>query len=812
MQALIQDIHFSLRQLFKSPRFTLTAVISLALGIGATTAVFSVIYAALVNPYPYPSADRIVRLTTTSKSAPNNQIDLNGPQVVRLMQVPVIDSVLAMDYHPMTITGHEFPENVDEIGLISTGFNDLGLPPLLGRGIMPSDAPIGQDPQPVAVLSYRFWQKHFFGNPAVLGRTLQLNHKNYTIVGVAAPRFTWYMGDVYLPLKLTQDPATRLMVDIRLKPGVTEAGANAALQPLLEQFAKERPKQFAEQFKVQVEGLNAWVIRRMGRTLYLLLGAVTLLLAVGCGNVSILLLARGATREHELAVRSALGAKRRRIMRQLLTESLLLASVGAGLGVAMAYGILAGIRLLLPRFAFAPEVVIRINLPVLLFSVAVALATGIAFGLWPALQLSKPQISQMAQSAARRVSSGVRGRRTQDALIAAQIALTLLLLAAAGSAIEGFTRLMRTPLGYDPHNIMSVGLPIQENSFTTWKARAAYFERLRAKVAETPGVTMAAISSNATPPKNGWFIKFEILGKPTTEEQMCSMNLTSPNYFDALRIPLLQGRIWSEDENQNGALVAVINRTMAQRYFPNGDALGHSIKLPTIEDRPPAELSAPNFVQSWLPIVGIVEDARNDGLGDPIRPAIYIPYTLHMSMGTQILVRSQASPLRLVHSIRTQLTLVNSDQQAYNNITELETWITDETEWQQGRLVSWIFGAFAGLALVLAAVGLFSVVSYTVAQRTNEFGIRMALGAQRGHVLRIVFASTFVSVGCGILIGLAFTFALNRIIAKWVAGNPNNPIILLEGTILLVLVSAIACALPALRAARLNPMTALRCE
>jgi predicted permease len=728
------------------------------------------------------------------------------------MQVPVVDSVLAMDYHPMTITGHEFPENVDEIGLISTGFNDLGLPPLLGRGLMPSDAPDGQDPQPVTVLSYRFWQKHFFGDPAVLGRTLQLNHKNYTIVGVAAPRFTWYMGDVYLPLKITMDPGTRLMVDISLKPGVTEAGANAALQPLLEQFATERPKQFPEQFKVEVEGLNAWVIRRMGRTLYLLLGAVTLLLAVGCGNVSILLLARGAAREHELAVRSALGAKRQRIIRQLLTESLLLASVGAGLGVAMAYGILAGIRLLLPRYAFAPEVVIRINLPVLLFSVAVAMFTGIAFGLWPALQLSRPQISQMAQSAARRVSGSVRSRRTQDALIAAQIALTLLLLAAAGSAIEAFTRLMQTPLGYDPHNIMSVGLPIQENSLPTWKARAAYFERLRAKVAETPGVTMAAISSNATPPKNGWLTKFEILGKPPNEEQMCSLNMISPNYFAALRIPLLQGRIWSEDENQNGALVAVINRTMAQRYFPNGDALGHSVKLPAIEDRPPAELAAPNFVESWLPILGIVEDARNDGLGDPIRPAIYIPYALHMSMGTQILVRAETSPLRLVHSIRTQLTAVNADQQAYNNITELDTWITDETEWQQGRLVSWIFGAFAALALALAAVGLFSVVSYTVAQRTNEFGIRMALGAQRAHVLRIVFASTFVSVGSGILIGFACTFALNRIIAKWAEGNPNNPIILLEGTVILVLVSAIACALPALRAAHLNPMAALRCE
>jgi hypothetical protein len=293
---------------------------------------------------------------------------------------------------------------------------------------------------------------------------------------------------------------------------------------------------------------------------------------------------------------------------------------------------------------------------------------------------------------------------------------------------------------------------------------------------------------------------------------MCSLNMISPNYFAALRIPLLQGRIWSEDENQNGALVAVINRTMAQRYFPNGDALGHSVKLPAIEDRPPAELAAPNFVESWLPILGIVEDARNDGLGDPIRPAIYIPYTLHMSMGTQILVRAETSPLRLVHSIRTQLTAVNADQQAYNNITELDTWITDETEWQQGRLVSWIFGAFAALALALAAVGLFSVVSYTVAQRTNEFGIRMALGAQRAHVLRIVFASTFVSVGSGILIGFACTFALNRIIAKWAEGNPNNPIILLEGTVILVLVSAIACALPALRAAHLNPMAALRCE
>jgi len=711
----------------------------------------------------------------------------------------------------MTLTGRDVPENVNATGLISTGFNDLGVPPVLGRGLLPSDAIDGRDSQPVAVLGFKFWQKHFLSNPDVLGKTLQLDRKNYLIVGVAAPRFTWYSADVYVPLKLTENPALVYVVNLLLKPGVTPDTANAALQPLLNQFARDMPKHFPEHFKVQVEDLNAWVRRGMSGTLYLLFGAVDLLLAIGCGNVSILLLARGTARQHELAVRAAMGAQRSRIVRQLLTESLLLAMIGAGLGAAAAYGILAGMRVVLPRYAFAPEVVIRINLPVLFFCVAVALVTGVLFGLGPSLRLSRTRIGHMMQSNVRRVLGGVH-RRTYDLLISGQIALTLLLMAGAGSAMEGFVQLLHTHLGYDPRNVVSVGIPLHENTLTTWTGRAAYFEQLRARVAETPGVTSTALSTNATPPRNGDNMRFEILGSPEVEEPMASVNLIDPDYFALLRIPLLQGRLWNATENHDGSFIVVVNRTLAQRYFPHGDAIGHSVRVPGMEDRPPIVLSAPKLADSWLQIIGVVEDAKNDGLRQPVKPAIFLPYTLSMRQWTQILVRSEGPPLLLLHAIREQLAAVNPQQQTYSQVEDLDSWLSDEPEWQQEHLAAWIFALFAVLALALAAVGLYSVVSYTVLQRTNEFGIRIALGASRGHVLRIVVASTVASVGSGIVAGLALVIALNRVMQSWAQGNARDPIILLMGTALLTGVSGIACAIPARYASRVDPMTALRYE
>jgi predicted permease len=812
MHGLVQDLRHSLRQLINSPGFSLTAVISLALGIGATTAVFSVVYAALMNPFPYPASDRIVRLTVQNKAGEDRGVSLNSPQILELRQSPAIESLVAMDNWSETLTGNELPENVNVIFLTSNGFNFLGVPPLLGRGLLPSDAIDGQDPQPVVVLSHKFWRSHFNSNPAVLGQTLQLDRINYRIVGIAAPRFTWYSADVYLPLKLSQDPVPIYIVNFRLKPGESREAANAALQPIMERFAKDTPKHFPEHFQMHLEGLNDWVVRQMGGTLYLLLGGVALLLIIGCGNVSILLLARGTVRQHELAVRAAIGASRGRIMRQLLTESLLLALTGAAFGVLAAYGILAGIRVVLPQYAFAPEVVLQINLPVLFFSVAIALLTGILFGLWPALQLSRPQLGQMMQSNTRKMAGSARGRRTHNTLIAGQIALTILLLAGAGASMEGFVQLMRTPLGYDPHHVISVWIPLHENSNATWAARSAYFEQLRAKVADTPGVSATAISTNATPPRNGREMRFEILGRPILEQQTALINFAGQDYFPILHIPLLQGRLWNESENRNAAHLVVINQTMARLYFPNGDAIGHAIKLPGIENRPPILLSAPGIADSWLQIVGIVADDRDAGLRDPIKPEAFVPWTLCMWEYTAFLVRSDTPPLSLLHSIRVQLVSVNADQQTDGDAEDLEQWIKDEPEWQQGNLITWIFGAFSVLALALAAVGLYSVVSYAVTQRTNEFGIRMALGAQRGHVLRIVFASMLVSVGGGILAGLGLTLALNKILAAWAEGSSRDPVILLAATLLLILVAAVACAVPARRASKVEPMTALRYE
>ena len=816
MKTLFQDIRYGLRQLVKMPGFTLTAVISLALGVGATTAVFSVVYSILMDPYPYVAPDRMIHMRLVNPKGDLRGFGLTMAQWQIIRKSPVVEDAFLEDQWNLTVTGSDLPEDVNADYLTSNAFNFFGVPTRLGRGLQPSDAIDGQDPQPVVVLGYKFWQRHFNSDPGVLGKTIQMVRKNYTIVGVASSRFAWGDGDVYLPKKITQDPTLGYYVGIRLKPGVTHAQADAALQPLIEQFRKETPKHFPlGDLKLHVVGLNEDFVKQLGGTLYLLFGSVALLLAIGCGNVSILQLARATARSHEFAVRAAIGASRKRIIRQLLTESLLLSLTGAALGLALAYKTVAVIVENLPAFSFPHEAAIHINVPVLVFCIVVAVGTGILFGLWPALQLSRPEVSQVMQSNTRKTTKGVSGRRLHNALIAGQIALTLLMLAGAGAAIEGFVRLMHTPLGYDPHNIMSVGIPVHDGTYKTWAERAPYFEQLKAKAAEVPGVTMVAISSNATPPSNGANAKFEIVGKPASEDQSMQFNMVSPEYFSALRIPVKQGRIWNADENHRGAPMMVINQALARKYFPNGDAIGSSLKVPQATQQPPFLLTAPGADQGPFLIIGIIGDKLDDGLSNPIKPEAFVPFTCVMTMYTQLLIRSDVPPLSLLHNVSAKVNSVDHDQQTNGNPRDLEHWISEEPDWARGRLVAWLFGAFAALALALAAVGLYSVVSYTVVQRTNEFGIRMALGASRNHVLRIVFRSTASSVGIGVAAGLALSLALSRVMAHWAAeskASSHDPMLLAASAFTLILVAAFACTIPARRAAGVDPMKAIRYE
>jgi putative ABC transport system permease protein len=812
MHSLLNDFRYALRQLLKSPGFALTGIISLALGIGATTAAFSVIYAIVMNPYPYAHPDRMVHMRLKDPSGQDRGFGLTAGQWQQIRKSPVVEDAFLEGGWSLTVTGQDLPEDVQACVMSSNSFDFMGVPTFLGRGLMPSDAIDGQDPEQVAVLSYKFWQKHFSSNRAVVGQNIQLVKKNYTIIGVAGPRMTWEDADVYLPQKITQDLVPAYYVGLRIKPGITHEAANAALTPLIEQFAKQTPKHFpTEKFAFHVVGLNDDFMHDLGGTLYLLFTGVALLLAIGCGNVSILLLARGTARQQEFAVRSAIGATRRRLIRQLLTEAVLLSVTGAALGVLLAYKALDVMVAMLPKYSFPHEAAIRIDLPVLIFSVAVAIGTGILFGLWPALQLSRPDISQVIQSGSRRIVGGMRGRLTNNVLIAGQIALTLVMLTVAGAAMEGFLRLMHTRLGYDPHNVMSVGIPVHENTYKTWAERSSYFEHLRDNAGTVPGVTMTAISSNATPPSNGNPSRIEVLGASGHDDQKVGINFVSPNYFPLLRIPLLQGRVWDETENHNAAHLAVINETMAKRFFPNGDAVGHSFRVPEMRDEPPFNLAAPDPT-GWLQIVGVIADKRDDGLRKPIVPEAFLPFTISMHMWTQILVRSEVSPLTLVHAIGLKVNALDADQQISGQIDDLDHWITNQQEYEQEHFVAWLFGAFAVLALALASVGLYSVVSYSVAQRTSEFGIRMALGAPRSHVWQIVFASMTVSVGSGIAAGVLLTLALNRVLARWAEGSARDPLVLVGVIALLIVVAAIACAGPARRASGIDPITALRFE
>jgi predicted permease len=812
-ERLWQDIRYALRGLSRNPGFSVVAILSLALGIGATTSMFSLIYAVLLHPVPYADWQRLaypIYLNDDQPSSPERWFSLTWAQYEQLLKANSVEDVLADDDTTSEITGHDIPEEVTLTYITENAGSFLRVPALLGRNIQPSDSESAG--QPPVVLSYDFWMRHYNGDRDVLGKTLELDHKPYNIVGVMPQDYTWE-PDLYTPMSLLPTRERNVLPVMKLKPGVSLAAANAEIDALVHQFSKETPQYFPSRFRMHLEHITDRIVTAVGPALILLFTAVVMLLIIGCANCSILLLARGMSRQGEIAVRAALGASRYRIIRQLIAEALVLAVTGSLLGILLAYWMAKLIFSLFPD-VFMHESVVRINLPVLAFSIALALVSGLLFGLLPSLRMSRPDVSKVMQAAGRKVAGRSGHARSLSTLIAAQIALTTIIMGAAGAAIGGFMQMTHRNFGYDPAHVMSVPVPLYQHSYLTREARAAYFKTLQQKIAATPGVNSVAVSANANPPHNGNNLTFEILGIPSAQRQFLYANFISSEYFSVLRIPLLKGRLWDETENTRGAAVAVINQTLARRYFPNGDAIGRQIRTPTLnlQSGDPDQLVGVPDTNGWLQIIGVVADSLNDGLDKPVEPALYTPYPRFMWTGTQFLVRTQGLPLATLHDVQRAILAVNPDQQTDVNVRDLNQWIEQQPEFKQQRLFSILFGLFSGLALALALVGLYSVVSYSVAQRTNEFGIRMALGAQRAHVLWIVCRNIGITVCSGLLAGLLIFLTLHKLLAHWMQNSFSSPLILAAVAALFILCAASACTIPALRVVSIEPMQAVRYE
>ena len=821
------DIRYGLRALRRNPGFAVVAVLSLALGIGATTAMFSLIYAVLLHPFPYAGADHIMNPVFIDEKHPDEPLyfPLSQAQFDGLRLAAPVDSLLGFNNSHMEITGGVLPEDVWGVYLTENAGTFFGVRPLLGRTIEPSDAENGG--HSVVVLNYSFWQRHFGGDAHIIGRTLEIDHAPYTIIGVMPRSFAFNdmngvlgVGDVYLPASLMRGvanvPYMAYIPWIKLRPHVTLAAANAALEPIVRQFAKQHPERFPDHWHLALQPIIVPFQQETGRTLTLLLAGVVLLLIIGCANCSILLLARGRARQHELAIRSAIGASRWRIVRQLLVEAVVISCTGAVLGVAASYW-LAKLPLLLSPDSFPAESVIRINAPILAFSVALALFCGIAFGLVPALRLSRHDSARMLPGKHIGVVAAPAKHRW-SVLIAAQVALTLLLMATGGTAIRSFLRLMQMPLGYDPANVMTIGIPLHSHDPGEWsriqprEARTAYIEQIREKIAFVPGVSTVAVgATDSTPPYSGAEKSFNMDRTGDREQPQARVMLVDQRYFAALRIHLLQGRLWNTDENTRGDFIAVVNRAFATRYFSSSNAVGRQLRIPGLTSRNGYQVASAQST-AWRQVIGVVGDARDDGVDRPIVPAIYLPYTTVMSPFVEFLVRTQGDPLTSLRSIRAAIASVASDQQISNVATfTLSEAIERDAQYSRQRLFSILFGVFSAMALALALVGIFSVVSYSVAQRTTEFGVRLALGAQREHVLWVAARIALVSAAAGIVIGLAFDSFLGAVLAHWMQSDFAARS-LFAAAVLLALSALLACLLPARHAIAVPPAEALRYE
>jgi predicted permease len=637
----------------------------------------------------------------------------------------------------------------------------------------------------------------------------------YTILGVVPPRFTWNNAEVYVPLAVVRGNPRSYATHARIKAGVSPETAAAELQVFTERFAERSPTAYPLErlgaIKMTIHSLNDWILGDFQGTLRILLAAVGFLLLIACGNVSILLLARASARQKEIALRRTLGAGRGRVIRQLLTESVVLAVCGGVVGVFLAYWGVPAIVALMPQFSIPSEAVIAVNGVVLLFGFVVAVLTGVLFGMAPALQLAKPDVKEAMEEGGRSNTGSSRLGRLRGMLVVAEVALTVVLLVGAAIAVRGLAALIQTPLGYDPSNVVTLDMIVMRGQYGTWQERRTYFQRLLESLRAAPGIESATISMTARPPQIFLRLPFDTNGHAEPDQNRTTLvGIIGTDYFSTVRIPLLRGRDFSEADMEP-VRVALINEEMERQYFADVDPIGQQIRIPGLEMRNnPSLLLAPG-ADFAFEIIGVVASSRNQGLTDPSKPATYLPYGLFLTPNPGFMVRTTGDSNAMVNTLRQQFLAVDPDHPPAV-VRTLEE-VLEQSGRAYPRFTTVLFSVFAAVGLLLAASGIFSVVSYTATRRIPEFGIRRALGATDSDILRLVTGTTAKLLVIGLVIGIGGVVGFSSVIESYVQGwDPRDPIAFATVIALLLAVALVACWVPARRATAIQPVQALREE
>jgi putative ABC transport system permease protein len=809
MGGLWQDFSYGLRTLAKNRGFALIAVLTLALGIGSSAAIFSVIDHVLFEPFPYADSNRLlmIEIDDADQSGADSRAGFTTPEFRDYYQhSAVFDSVIG---HVSTDVLYTTPQGTERFNghLITAGtFEMLGVPPFLGRATRPDDYKPAAPP--VFVMRYKTWVSRFDADPKILNHVFDLNGTPRTLVGIMPPRFALGGADLWIPDPMDQStqamdrqfPAYWQLIG-RLKSGVSVRQAEAELTLLAQKVSKAYPADYPKHFTVHVISLTQATVGDFRETLFIILAAVGVLLLIACGNVASLLLARATTREKEFAIRSALGASRLRLVRQLLIESLLLASAGAVLGCLMASVGLNALIAVIPQDILPEEAVITMNAPVLLFALGVAIFTAFVFGLAPALQISRRDLNDPLRDSGKGVNDGSRRLNLRNAVVALEVALSLTLLVSAGLLMKSFLALRQVHLGLRPDHVLVVRLPLPEDRYKTAGQVHGFFRPLLLRVKSLPGVVDAAETS-ALPPYGGIPADADVSGKTHSEKWPTLFQLCSEGYFPTVGISFLQGRPFNESEVNSARKLAVVNQKFAHQFLGGDNPIGQRLHLPSLETW------ADPVPDAWFEIIGVVADAKNQGLQKPALPEVWIPYTVTGGARRGLLVRTSGDPLMMMNAVRTEIWATDRSV-ALTMTGTLESYINSYS-YSQPRFGFLLMGIFAAVGLILVNIGVYSVIAYATARRTHEIGIRMALGAHRQNILRLIVGQGARMAIAGVVLGVLVSFALTRLLASLLFEvKPSDPLIFAAVSALLLAVTLLACYIPARRAMRVDPMVAL---